>query len=160
MKKAALCALAALAMAAAACSAPTQQEFTKQDAQSIRERNTAFMQAFNAGQVPQIVDLYAESSVFMPPNQPQVRGRDALKNYYSQLLKDGASGLQLNVTEVAGSGPIAYQSGTYELNYKGKGDDHDRGKFLFVMRNMAGTWRYEYAIWNSDLPPHGGASTD
>ena len=153
MKKAALCAVVALAMTAAACSGPKQPEFTKKDAQSIRERNDAFVQAFNAGQVPQVVDLYGDNSVFMPPNQPQVRGKDALKNFYSQLLKQ-ASDLRLNATEVGGSGPIAFQSGTYEMALKGQAMDHDRGKFLFVMRNMAGTWRYEYTIWNSDLPPH------
>jgi ketosteroid isomerase-like protein len=159
MRKAALGAVAALAMAAAACGSPTQQEFTKKDAQSIRERNVAFVQAFNAGQVPQVVDLYADDSVFMPPNQPQVRGRDALKDFYTQLLKQ-AGDLKLTATEVGGSGPIAFQSGTYEMALKGGAMDHDRGKFLFVMRNMAGTWRYEYAIWNSDLPPHASASAD
>jgi hypothetical protein len=29
---------------------------------------------------------------------------------------------------------------------------HDRGKYLFVLRQLGGTWRYEYAMWNSDLP--------
>ncbi len=160
MRKAALCAVAALAVAASACSGPAPQEFTKKDAQSIRERNAAFVQAFNAGQVPQVVDLYADNSVFMPPNQPVIRGREPLKDFYTQLLKDGANDLRLNATEVVGSGPIAYQSGTYEMAYKNAAMDHDRGKFLFVMRNMAGTWRYEYTIWNSDLPPHTAAATN
>ncbi len=160
MRKAALCAVVALAMAAAACGGPTQQEFTKKDAQSIRERNQAFVQAFNAGQVPQVVDLFADNSVFMPPNQPQVRGKAAVENFYNQLLKQ-ASDLRLTATEVGGAGPIAYQSGTYEMALKGQAMDHDRGKFLFVMRNLGGTWRYEYTMWNSDLPPHtSSAATD
>jgi ketosteroid isomerase-like protein len=159
MRKGALCAVAALALAAAACSGPKQQEFTKKDAQDIRQRNDAFVQAFNGGQVPQLVNLYAESVVFMPPNQPVIRGKDALKNYYDEMLK-ATTDLRLNVTEVGGAGPIAYQSGTYEMTLKGKGADHDRGKFLFVMRNMGGTWRYEYTMWNSDLPPHATTNTD
>ena len=160
MRKGALCALVALAMGAAACSGPARQEFTKNDAQTIRQRNEAFVQAFNAGQVPQVLELYSDSSVFMPPNQPTVRGKEALKNFYEAMLKDGASNLKLDVASVVGSGPIAYESGTYEMSYKGKAQDHDRGKFLFVMRNMAGTWRYEYTMWNSDLPVHTGAATD
>ena len=159
MRKGALCAVAALGMVAAACSGPQQQEFTKKDAQDIRQRNDAFMQAFNGAQVPQIVSLYTDNSVFMPPNQPVIRGREALKNFYDEMVKD-ATDLRLNVTEVGGAGAIAYQRGTYEMTLKGKGSDHDRGKFLFVMRNMAGTWRYEYAMWNSDLPPHSTASTN
>jgi hypothetical protein len=30
--------------------------------------------------------------------------------------------------------------------------EHDRGKYLFILRNMGGTWRYEFSMWNSDLP--------
>lgn len=158
MKKGTLCAVVALALAAAACSGPKQQEFTKTDAQSIRQRNDTYVQAFNSGQVGQVLDYYADNSVFMPPNQPTVRGKDALKNFYEEMLKNGATDLKLNVAEVGGSGPIAYQSGTYEMTYKGHSPDHDRGKFLFVMRNMAGTWRFEYTMWNSDLPPHAAAA--
>jgi hypothetical protein len=31
----------------------------------------------------------------------------------------------------------------------------DRGKLLFVLRRMNDTWRYEYTVWNSDLPQSG-----
>jgi ketosteroid isomerase-like protein len=149
--------LVSVLLLATACSGPAPQEFTTRDAGTIRQRNNAFVQAFNTKETPKILDLYAENSVFMPPNQPIIRGKGALKNFYDELLKEGATNLKLNVDQVSGHGPIAYQSGTYEMELKpasGAGS-RDRGKYLFVLRKMGETWRYEYTMWNSDLPTEG-----
>ena len=125
------------------------------DQAAIREKNAAFVTAFNAKDMTQILDAYNEASVFMPPNQPVIRGRDALKTFYDEMLQSGATNLKLDAGEISGHGPLAYQSGTYELDMKPATgpETRDRGKYLFILRKMAGTWRYEYTVWNSDLPP-------
>jgi ketosteroid isomerase-like protein len=146
--------LAVVSLAAGCSGARPGEEFTMKDQSSIRERSDAFVKAFNAKEVSGVLAIYAENSVFMPPNEPVIRGREALKTFYDDLLKSGASGLKLNVGEVSGHGPLAYQSGTYEMDVKranGTGT-RDRGKYLFVLRKMGETWRYEYSMWNSDLP--------
>jgi ketosteroid isomerase-like protein len=147
-------AVAAMALAAVACGSPNGEEFTSKDAATIRQKNQELVEAFNAKQLPQILDLYADNSVFMPPNLPIIRGKDSLKNFYTDLLNQGAGDLRLDVTEVAGHGPLAYQTGPYELTYKPAtgAPRHDWGKYLFVFRNLNGTWRLEYTMWNSDLP--------
>ena len=122
------------------------------DQAALRERTDAFVKAFNAKDVPQVLSIYAENSNFMPPNEPVIRGKDALKVFYDDLLKSGATNLKLDVTEVSGHGPLAYQSGTYEMDVKSQ---HDRGKYLFIARKLNNTWRYEYTVWNSDLPAAG-----
>jgi ketosteroid isomerase-like protein len=142
-------------LGAAACGGGKPgEEFTLKDQASIRERNDALVKAFNDKDVGQVLGVYSENSVFMPPNQPVIRGKDALRMFYDDLLKSGATGLKLNVAEVSGHGPLAYQSGSYEMDVKPKtgAPSHDRGKYLFVLRRMADTWRYEYSVWNSDLP--------
>ena len=127
------------------------------DQAALRERTEAFVKAFNARDVPQVLSIYAENSNFMPPNQPVIRGRDALKTFYDELFASGATNLKLDVTEVSGHGPLAYQSGTYEMDVKSAtgASQHDRGKYLFIARKMSNTWRYEYTVWNSDLPAAG-----
>ena len=145
-------------LAAAGCSgAKPGEEFTMKDQATIRARNDALVKAFNEKDVTQVVGVYAENSVFMPPNQPEIRGREALKMFYDELLKSGATDLRLSVTEVSGHGPLAYQSGTYEMAMKpaSRSGSRDRGKYLFVLRRMGDTWRYEYSMWNSDLPQQG-----
>jgi ketosteroid isomerase-like protein len=156
MKKSLIWLLGAVALAATACtSGQPGEEFGMKDQAAIRGRGDAFVKAFNDKDVAQILTIYAENSVFMPPNQPIIRGKDALKSFYDDLIKSGATNLKLDVAEVSGHGPLAYQSGTYEMDVKaasGPGPTHDRGKYLFVLRRMADTWRYEYSMWNSDLP--------
>jgi ketosteroid isomerase-like protein len=150
--------LAGVACLAWACgTANPAEEFGMKDQTALRERTEAFVKAFNARDVPQVLSIYAENSNFMPPNQPIIRGRDALKTFYDELLNGGATNLKLDVAEVSGHGPLAYQSGTYEMDVKpAKGpSQHDRGKYLFIARKLNNVWRYEYTVWNSDLPPPG-----
>ena len=149
MRKSVLMLLTVVCLAAACSGAKPGAEFTMKDQTVIRERNDAFVKAFNAKDVDQILAIYAENSTFMPPNEPIIRGKDALRTFYTDLIKAGATDLRLNVGEVSGNGPLAYQTGTYELN---RGAVRDRGKYLFVLRKIADTWRYEYTMWNSDLP--------
>ena len=127
------------------------------DQAAIRERNDAFVKAFNAKDVDQVLGVYTENSTFMPPNEPVLRGKDALKTFYGDLIKSGATNLKVDVGEVSGHGPLAYQAGTYEMDVKSPGgaSDHDRGKYLFIARKLNGNWRYEYMVWNSDLPVPG-----
>src|SRR5690606_4335393 len=107
--------------------------------------------AFNGKQMDAILDLYADNSVFMPPNAPVLRGREPLREFYEDLI-GRATNLHLETEDVAGHGPLAYESGTYSLVYQ-DGAVRDRGKYVFVWRRTNGTWRTEKTIWSSDLPP-------
>jgi ketosteroid isomerase-like protein len=155
MKKSAAALVTAL-LFTAACSGPAPVEFTTKDAGEIRQQNDAFVAAFNAKDVGKILGLYAENSVFMPPNEPVIRGKDALKPFYEGLLtREGASDLKMDIAEVSGHGPLAYQSGTYEMALKPASGHagRDRGKYLFVIRKMGNGWKLHYTMWNSDLAP-------
>jgi len=153
MRTAARLAVVALALGAVACGGAGQQEFTAKDQSTIRSKNDALTQAIASKDVGKIINLYAENTTFMPPNRPIIRGKESLKGFYQDLVND-TKGLRLTVDEVSGAGPLAYQTGRYEMDIKdAKGHpEHDRGKYLFILRNMGGNWRYEYSMWNSDLP--------
>jgi ketosteroid isomerase-like protein len=157
MQKSVLFLLGVVCLVSACATSTPGEEFGMKDQASIRERNDAFLKAFNAKDIGQVIGVYTENSTFMPPNQPVLRGKDALKIFYDDLFKSGATNLKLDVGEVSGHGPLAYQSGTYEMDTKPANGpaDHDRGKYLFVARKLNGTWRYEYMVWNSDLPAPG-----
>jgi ketosteroid isomerase-like protein len=143
----------ALSVGVSACSGPREQAFGTPDAQAIRQATAALETAFNAKDVDTILSLYTDNSVFMPPNKPLLRGRVALKGFYEGLLQGGSTDLKLTPEDVAGHGPLAYESGSYSMMNAGT---HDRGKFLFVFRNMGGNWKIEYTIWSSDLPAAAG----
>ena len=157
MRKSVLFVLGVVCLASACSNAQPGEEFGMKDQAALRERTAAFVKSFNAKDVAQVLDVYTENSVFMPPNQPVIRGKEPLKAFYQELLKEGATNLEMDVAEVSGHGPLAYQSGTYEMDLKPSHGtaDRDRGKYLFIARKLNGQWRYEYTAWNSDLPVPG-----
>jgi ketosteroid isomerase-like protein len=156
MRTAATRAVLALTLFAGACSGPKVQEFTRADAEAIRKTNQEHTAAFNAKDMDKVLGAYAENSVFMPPNAPLLRGKEPLKEFYTGTFGRGAE-LQMEIDEVAGHGPIGYETGTYSINYGGEQPSRDRGKYVRLLRNTGGTWRIEKMIWSSDLPRPAGA---
>jgi len=146
--------LSAASFAAGCGGANPAEEFGMKDQNAIRANTGTFAKAFNAKDASTILTSYTENATYMPPNQPVVRGKDAVKIFLDDQWKAGAHDLKMEVTEVSGHGPLAYESGTYEMDLQAPkgGVAHDRGKYLFVLRRMNNTWRTEYSVWNSDLP--------
>ena len=152
MRYAARGVLLAVVLGLGACASGARtDEFTSADTEAIRKRSQQLPTAFNAKQIDAIVELYGENSVFMPPNAPLLRGREPLREFYQDLIAR-TSNLRLETEDVAGHGPLAYETGTYWLNHQ-DGAVRDRGKYVFVWRKMGDTWRTEKTIWSSDLPP-------
>lgn len=152
MRYAVTMAALALTVAVSACATgANQEEFTRADAEAIRKTAADLSAAFNAKEVDKIVNIYSDSSVFMPPNAPLMRGREPLHSFYAGIIKRGATKLELTPDEVSGHGPLAFESGTYSMTYE-KGE-RDRGKYVRILRNTAGYWRIEKMIWSSDFPP-------
>ena len=149
MRRLMMTALAALALGAAACGGPKAEEFTTSDSAAIRQVDADYVAAFNAKDLEKILAFYTDSSVFMPPNAPLLRGKDPLRSFYTDMFAQGPPGLELEASDVAGHGPLAYQSGTFTRT---AGSTRDRGKFLFVMRKMGDKWLFDHTIWSSDLP--------
>jgi len=140
----------AVCVGAGACGGKTEAEFGTADQQAIRQVTTTLETAFNAKDIEKILSLYTDNSTFMPPNKPLLRGRGPIKSFYDGLLNGGSKDLKITQADTAGHGPLAYQSGSYTMM---NGTVPDRGKYLFVFRNMGGNWKIEYTSWSSDLPP-------
>jgi ketosteroid isomerase-like protein len=138
------------AVCASACGGKQEAEFGIPDQQAIRAATSTLETAFNAKDVEKILAVYTENAVFMPPNKPLLRGRASLKSFYDGLMSAGSKDLKLTPADVAGHGPLAYESGSYSMM---NGTVPDRGKYLFIFRNTNGSWKIEYTSWSSDLPP-------
>ena len=157
MRKAVTIAALALTVGVGACATGAQEEgFTRADQDTIRQKAADLEAAFNAKEIDKVVAHYADNSVFMPPNVPRIRGQEPLRDFYNDLVGKGAS-LDLQPEEISGHGPLAFETGSYSINYN-DGVSRDRGKYLRVLRNTAGNWRVEKTIWSSDLPVPGTAA--
>ena len=121
MRYAARGALLAVILGIGACTSGARtDEFTAADTDAIRKRSQQLPTAFNAKQLDAIVELYAENSVFMPPNAPLLRGREPLLSSSTGNSSARTSNLRLETDDVAGHGPLAYETGTYWLNPPGR----------------------------------------
>lgn len=99
---------------------------------------------------------YAPDAVRMPPNQPAVQGRDAIRAWFEQLPPIPSFSFRL--VDVRGQGDVAYMHAAYTLTVTGPGGAplHDTGKILVVLRKGSdGSWLRVADAWNSDLPPPG-----
>src|SRR4026208_935104 len=133
MKRVLTATLLAVSVCMSGGSGKTEPEFGIPDQQAIRAATTTLETAFNAKDVDKILTLYTEKPVFMRPNKPRLRGRDSLKGFYEGLLNGGSKDLKLTPADVAGHGPLAYESGSYSMM---NGNVHDRGKYLFIVRHL------------------------
>ncbi len=92
--------------------------------------------------------LFAENATFMPPNQPMVQGRAAIRTWMKTsppLSKFIASPI-----EITGRGDLAYIRGTYQLVFEN--GTTDRGKYLEILRREKnGRWLTTADIFNSDM---------
>jgi uncharacterized protein (TIGR02246 family) len=146
----------ALTLLAGACGGGARApEFTRADAEAVRKLTAEFVTAFNNKDLDTVLGFYTDAAVFMPPNRPLIRGRDALRSFYQDLLAKGATDLRMDPADVGGQGTLSFQSGSFGINYEPAGapPTRDRGKYLFVMSKSTGAWKFDYTIWSSDLPP-------
>jgi len=143
--------------ALAGCGGPTQREFGRADTDALRQLASDFVAAYNGKDAAKLAGQFTGTGALMVPNSSIVRGPEAIQGYYElRLGPQGATDLELRVSEVSGHGTLAYITGTYSFrNAPADGpESRDRGKFMFIAKLMpGGGWRFEILMWSSDLPP-------
>ena len=94
----------------------------------------------------------------MPPNASTVRGVVNVRSYYDKRFAQGASDLKLETGDIVGAASLAYATGDYWLNLAPPGGTahRDRGKFMFVFRELNGKWSLERLMFSSDFAAEPG----
>jgi uncharacterized protein (TIGR02246 family) len=149
-------ALFCAAPAAQGTTAP-QERATGNIDQAIRRVADDYVKATLAGDAKAIVALYTEDAVEMPPNQPLVKGRAAIQQYYEKLFASGlkVASFTLNHIETRGVGDTAYDVGTYQQNLTPPGAtaaSDATGKYVVILKRSGGAWKVAYAIYSGDRP--------
>jgi len=156
--------LASVVMVAAIASVGAAQSTPKPTAGedvAIRAVADMYVKATLAGDAKAIAALYTEDATEMPPNQPPIKGRAAIQQYYEKELAGVKfAGFSLNHLESRAVGDHGYDVGTYRQTVTpagGAGID-DTGKYVVILKRSGGSWKVAYAIYSSDrpLPGSGG----
>jgi uncharacterized protein (TIGR02246 family) len=146
----------AFAIASTACQPPAQEAapLSEEDVAAIRAADEAWIQAFRDNDDAALVALYSDDAVIMPPNEPAVEGRAAVRAYHEADLVT-VTEYSESIIEIDGRDGLAYIRGTSSM--VGRAEDGEpvieSDKFLVIFRKQAdGSWLITHEIWNSDQP--------
>lgn len=148
--------VAAVLLSTGGCSSVPKVDLVAEE-KAIRAAETAWVDTVPTGDVDKVLAFYAEDAVMLPPGEAVANGKAAIRASWTQLL--GLTDLKLTwaptKVEVAKSGDLAYDVGTYAMSYKDASGKavNDIGKFSTVWRKGAtGGWKVAVDIINTDLP--------
>jgi uncharacterized protein (TIGR02246 family) len=143
-----------------ACAPSTETRPTRDtaaDEEALRALVARDADAFSASDLDAIMALYSADAVQMPPNQPIITGKRALRDSFQSFLEHNSAELKATVEDVRTSGDWAYVRASYEqsMTPTGGGETVDEvGKWVLIcQREAGGDWKIVSEIWNLDQPP-------
>lgn len=108
------------------------------------------MEAFNNHDADALAALYTTDAVFLPPNEPAVFGRDAIRATHQEVFASGDFKIDIEALETVVDGQLAYVAGRYRM-WTDDGALVDRGKYIEIWRAVDGEWLIHRDIYNSSL---------
>ena len=131
----------------------TESESADRTITAIHEAATV---ALGRGDLHGIMGSYADDVISLPPNQPALFGKDAVRSMWEDLLTDFAVEVSVSVDEVEVAGQWAFERGTFDMKLSpraGGSPIEDSGKYLDILRKQPdGSWKYSRVSWNSSQP--------
>ena len=151
-----VCAVGLLLLLMTACNQPTQNPpgFSDQDLSAlhlIAEQDSAIVMSRNWDV---LAAEYTADAVRMPPNQPAVKGREAIRKWLEQMPP--VTNFSFQLVDLQGGGEFAFMHGRWSITAAPLGADtvRDSGKILVVLRKQKdGSWLRVADAWNSDISP-------
>lgn len=123
---------------------------------SIVEQADAYLKAVLAGDIAAVTAKFDDDAILMLPNQPPLRGRDAIQHFYEGWCHGPMKPMAFTFdhVEATASSDYAYDVGTYKLSMRPEPSRSldDNGKYTAVLKHSDGRWKIAYLIFNSDLP--------
>ena len=104
--------------------------------------------------VPEAMTYWAEDGIIQPAGSPQIEGKDAIRELYSQYFESGLvrkfSGVSSHM-EMSAGGDLAFEYGVNRMVLAGEdGDLLDVGKYLAIWKKIDGEWMVAALSFTSD----------
>jgi ketosteroid isomerase-like protein len=134
---------------AIAVQAATQAELEAQ----VREAIWAWEDAYQAGDLDRLMDIYAEDAVSMPPNRPILEGKSAMEEDFRLFFEEFTVERQFSLIDIEISGDTAVRRGEWTQTFSPKAGGEpitEVGKCLMVFKRFGDEWKAVAEIWNLD----------
>lgn len=128
------------------------------DARAIDELQERVDSAIVAGDTERYLTFLTADAVLMPPNEPPVRGKDAIRSW-SDAMAQRARIQEYRPSDqtVVVAGDWAFREGSFQMIVIPAGSAapiRSQGKFIIIYRRGEdGTWRIARDIWNLSGSP-------
>jgi uncharacterized protein (TIGR02246 family) len=110
--------------------------------------------AFNARDPAALAALYTEDAVLMPPSEPMVQGRRAIRLWFDQTLPRLGM-IRLWPATTSAERELAVQVGRFEMTPSAVSDSpgsEHAGKYVLVLTRADEGWAIAADLWNLDRP--------
>jgi uncharacterized protein (TIGR02246 family) len=148
--------VAAVLLSTGGCSSTPEMNLAAEE-KAIRDAEAEFSKAVATKDVEKVVAFYAEDGVMLDQGEAVATGKAAIRASYTQFLALPDVELTWTPTkvEVAKSGDMAYDIGTYAMSRKDANGKivNERGKYTTIWKKGAkGDWKAVVDTSNSDTP--------
>jgi uncharacterized protein (TIGR02246 family) len=129
--------------------AATQAELEAQ----VKEAVSAWEEAYQAGDLDRLIEIYADDAVSMPPGVPILEGKAAIEADFRQFFKEFKVERQFSLVDLEMSGDMAVRRGEWTQTFtpKAGGESVTQvGKCLVVFKRFGDEWKAIMEIWNYD----------
>ncbi len=125
--------------------------------QIIEEKNKQLEAWYKAGLVDSIVTLFTDTTLQIPPNQVPIRGKETLRNSWSQLTNLGEWVFSITTEEVKSVEHLAMERGKYSLNFYPSNNliippMNDKGNYMVLWERINNKWQIQWYAPVSELP--------
>ena len=121
------------------------------EAGAINALNSKWDVAINKGDTRQLVSLYTDNAVMMPPSSEILTDQNAIKNYWDALREVGIDVYAINTVDLRINGDTAYQTVLWEATRNaadGNVIQFDGNMSNVLERQKDGTWKIKLQSWN------------
>ena len=146
----------AAALTVSACAPQKALHDTAADVSALASTAAGWQKAYNEKNADGVAALYSEDAQLLPPGNPAVNGRAAIRDYWANDI--AATGMPVTISSDASNvgGDWAWRSGTWSSQDPKGGTV--TGKYIEVWHRTPDGWQIHRDIWNADAGPDTGAA--
>jgi uncharacterized protein (TIGR02246 family) len=125
------------------------------DSDYLKNAGAEWDKFFNARDVANLADLYADDAVSMPYNYQTVRGRNAIKAELEKFLGQNDARHETFPEEILTKDDVSIERARYITTYTPKAGANrivETGRHVMCRKKINGKWLIAWEIWNSDQP--------